>query len=273
MACEDVDGVDDGLGRTALNAARLGGEAIASYTSAFHDARQSEGVRRAAAIAAEVLSAEVIYHYLRHVRPSDTLLIDRGRDHIGTTEIDWIVNPLDGPANLLTRTRHVAVSVTVAVEKQLVAGAICRPAESDWYYADDGDHGSSHGRYDVSATNGHAIGAIGLNMQSRRLPKDVRILESVTRMAKTVNGCGSAACEYIRVLKGETDAYVSLGGEPWNELCGVPLVCRGGGSVTRLTLGDKRQIFLSGVSNVVGKLVDGLASDVRIVDVSKFGGS
>lgn len=64
--------------------------------------------------------------------PDDSILGEEGGSRPGTTAVQWLVDPLDGTANVVYGRADHAVYVGARVGGVPVAGAIVRPGHRQW---------------------------------------------------------------------------------------------------------------------------------------------
>jgi myo-inositol-1(or 4)-monophosphatase len=58
------------------------------------------------------------------VRPDDTIVGEEGDDHVGTSGVSWLVDPIDGTVNFVYGIPAYAISIGAAVDDEVVAGFV-----------------------------------------------------------------------------------------------------------------------------------------------------
>jgi myo-inositol-1(or 4)-monophosphatase len=146
----------------------------------------------------------------------------------------WIIDPLDGTSNFASRIPMIAASVGVAVDGELVAGAIYDPLHEDMFTA-----GVGLGM-DINGRPADPIPAMPLEesilcVDFARDP-DVRAktLATVTALSthcRTLRAMGSAALGLAYVAAGRLQLYAHYNLQPWDAAAGVVMIREMGGEV------------------------------------------
>jgi myo-inositol-1(or 4)-monophosphatase len=234
--------VPDDLSQLALIAARAGAAAIVAVmrTGPLNPAFKSGS--HDMVTAADRAAEQAVIETIRAVRPEDPILGEEGGSLPGTTNVQWLVDPLDGTANFVYGRADYAVSVGVRVDREPVAGAIVRPGHRQWLAGDwrgvvagrGGEDGEpltfSQRATDLSA----ALVALGMpyDLQARR-----RVLAFAGALAEHARGIrvmGCAAGDLAAVTLGEVDVVLGFGLAEWDVAGGEAIVLAAGGRVRRI---------------------------------------
>jgi len=168
---------------------------------------------------ADRASEELIRRLLLEARPDDSILGEEGDDHVGTSDVRWVVDPIDGTVNFLYGIPEYAVSVAAEVAGEVVAGVVLNVATRVEYAAAQG-FGSTR--------NGAPLSVRGVPPVPERLVltgfgyrTDVRAgqAERVARMlprVRDIRRMGSCALDLCHVAEGSADGYVEEGPQPWD---------------------------------------------------------
>ncbi|PRP80352.1 hypothetical protein PROFUN_11921 [Planoprotostelium fungivorum] len=152
----------------------------------------------------------------------------------------WLIDPLDGTINFVHRFPFVAVSIALAVKKEIVIGVVYNPILEELYYAR-----KNHGAYlqargeekklNVSTTNTlkNSLVGIACGAEIGRSESDVFLkrLDAVVAQCRTWRRNGSAALDMAMVASGKMDLYVEKGIHAWDIAAGSLLVTEAGGVV------------------------------------------
>lgn len=246
------------LRELALGAAQAGAKVITSatavtsrYKTSFRDIVTDVDTDSEAAIA----------EFLRSRRPDDGLLGEESGEHIGTSGVRWIVDPLDGTANFVRRRADYAVAVAAEVSGDVVAGAIVKPATGEWLAGGEtGIHGDSAAP-SVAATASleRALISVSVSADAREQPATVRLLNAVIPRVQDFRRTGSTSCDLFAVATGTLDAYLGLFTLPWDQAAGWALVEAAGGRCLEFPFGHT-QAFIAGAPAVVERLASLLDS-------------
>ncbi len=155
-----------------------------------------------------------------------------------TSDVVWIVDPLDGTTNFLHGYPQYAVSIGCVVRGALGVGVVHDVARGATYRAWRGG-GAWLGdtRLAVSSVTEPKRALVGTGFpfkQQERLEEYLRQFAAVTRASSGIRRAGSAALDLADVAAGRFDGFWELSLAPWDVAAGVVLVREAGGRVTRL---------------------------------------
>ncbi|WP_179948260.1 inositol monophosphatase family protein [Corynebacterium liangguodongii] len=183
-------------------------------------------------------SEEFIAREIARLRPGDGIVGEEGTHDAGTTGVQWIVDPIDGTVNFLYGIPSYAVSLGVAVDGQLVAGAVCNPATGELFSAARGcgarvqRGGKSREITASQATRlAHSLVATGFSYSSQRRASQAEILTEVLPRVRDIRRAGSAALDLCAVACGRVDAYFEHGTHPWDYAAGAVIAAEAGATV------------------------------------------
>ena len=152
----------------------------------------------------------------------------------------WIVDPLDGTTNYLHGYPEYCASVALAVDGELVAGAVVA-SNGDEYVAARGAGARCNGEsLAVSGIDRLELALIGTGFPFKaldRLPDYQRQFARVLQSTSGVRRAGSAALDLCHVASGWFDGFWELSLAPWDIAAGALIVAEAGGVVTRLDSG------------------------------------
>jgi myo-inositol-1(or 4)-monophosphatase len=219
-----------GFGQLALNAARQGSEVIRKSMKGEITV-QTKTSHRDLVTQVDGAAESAIVNHLRTHRPNDAILGEEGGDQLGTTGVRWIVDPLDGTANIVRRRDENAVAVAVEVDGEFVAGAIVRPSSGHWLTADETGISASSGSLSVSGVQKlpNALISVRVSVSADRRLVTFTVLQGLLPSVQDFRRTGSTSCDLFDVATGVLDAYVGIGTKPWDIVAGwaVTNVARG----------------------------------------------
>jgi len=168
-------------------------------------------------------SERLLRRLLLEARPDDSIMGEEGEDHLGTSGVRWILDPVDGTVNFLYGIPEYAVSVAAEVDGEIVAGAVVNAATGVEYAAARGGGATRDGRpLRVRPTPPVAERLVLTGFGYRA---DVRAgqAERVARMlprVRDVRRMGSCALDLCHVAEGSADGYVEEGPNLWDHAAG-----------------------------------------------------
>jgi len=108
----DIGGLDIGaLGRLAVKVALAAGRLIVDGRPDGLVASATKSSPTDVVTVMDTRSEELIRAHLLAVRPDDGIHGEEGADHIGTSAVTWVVDPIDGTVNYLYGIPAYAVSI------------------------------------------------------------------------------------------------------------------------------------------------------------------
>lgn len=218
---------------------------IAREAGALAVRRRLEGVEVAAtksAVADIVTAADreveaLIRRRLAEARPGDGFLGEESGAERGTTDITWVVDPIDGTVNYAYGIPHFAVSIAavagepVANEWMPLAGVVFDPSRDELFSAARGGGAWLGGqRLAVSAPSAAgALLATGFGYDPATHEGDLARVRRVMPLARDLRRAGAASLDLAYVAAGRLDGYFERGLHPWDHAAGGLLVTEAGG--------------------------------------------
>ena len=244
----------------AVEAARMAGGVL--LARARHGAEQevaSKSTPTDLVSEADVTSQRAIRALLGERRPDDGFVgEEEGESEPGTSGLRWIVDPLDGTVNFLFGIPQWSVSVAVADEAGMLAGAVFDPNRGELFSATrggaavlDGPHGMRELRHggaragddahqrrtgEDAAPGGEqlagAMVATGFSYDAGVREEQAKVLERLLPRVRDIRRFGSAALDLAWTAAGRYDAYYERTVKQWDIAAGA-LVCERAGLQVR----------------------------------------
>lgn len=222
-------------------------EEIAREAGELARRRRDEGVRIAdtkSALADIVTDADreveaLIRARLRDARPGDGFLGEESGAERGSTDVTWVVDPIDGTVNYAYGIPHYAVSIAAVTGEPdpeqwtAQAGVVFAPAIAELFRAARGS-GAWLGadRLAVSqTTDAGALIATGFGYDPATHAGDLERVRIVMPLARDLRRAGAASLDLAYVAAGRLDGYFERGLHPWDHAAGALLVTEAGGRV------------------------------------------
>lgn len=222
--------------------------AVAREAGELARQRRAEGVAIAATksnLADIVTEADrevevLIRERLAALRPEDGFLGEESGAARGTSDITWVVDPIDGTVNYAYGLPNYAVSIgavrgePVAAEWEQLAAAVYAPAMGELYRASRGGGAWSGERRLAVNTEPSPAGALlgtGFGYDPATHEGDLACVARVMPMARDLRRMGAASLDLAAVASGRLDGYFERGLAPWDHAAGSLLVIEAGGRV------------------------------------------
>ncbi|GAA4604592.1 myo-inositol-1(or 4)-monophosphatase [Actinoplanes octamycinicus] len=195
----------------------------------------------------DIASERLIVDAVRSAFPADAVQAEEGHGHSGTSGWTWVIDPLDGTRNYISRTGPWSVCIALYHQEQARLAVVHDPAAGETFSAVDGG-GALLGGEPITASAGPPLerALIGVSFQPNPATKE--------RAAKVVRAllpvCGDirrvpAALNLVYQAAGRLDGGVALDTNLWDIAAGA-LIAREAGVVlgghgadfsTELTIG------------------------------------
>jgi myo-inositol-1(or 4)-monophosphatase len=225
---------------------RTEGVAIAATKSSIADI-VTEADREVETLIRDRLAAE---------RPGDGFLGEESGAERGSTDITWVVDPIDGTVNYAYGIPAYAVSIAAVrgepepSQWEALAGAVFAPATGEIFHAAQGGGAWLDERplaVNAETSPAGALLATGFGYDPATHAGDLARVGRVMPMARDLRRIGAASLDLAYVAAGRFDGYFERGLQPWDHAAGALLVAEAGGRFTRVELDDRpgRPLFVA----------------------------
>ncbi len=182
------------------------------------------------------LVESTIFHSITHRFPLHGFLGEES-GHQRSGDVIWIVDPLDGTVNFAHNIPVFSVSIAVATQEKVVAGAIYQPMTEELFWAERGKGAFLNGnqlRVSSQSQLEQAYLATGFPYNVHEDPLHcVETFSRLTRLGIPIRRLGSAAIDLSYVAAGRFDGYWEVTLQPWDLAAGLLLVEEAGGVVSQ----------------------------------------
>jgi myo-inositol-1(or 4)-monophosphatase len=172
-------------------------------------------------------------------RPDDGLVGAEDVTHIGTSGVDWVVDPIDGTVNFLYGIPAWAVSIAVVegarggvVGGTTLAGVVVNPVTGELFEASAGGGARLAGRelaVNPTVALESALVGTGFGYAAERRREQAAVLLELLPKVRDIRRIGSAALDLCAVAAGRLDAFYERGLNAWDHAAGA-LVAREAGA-------------------------------------------
>ncbi|AWB92073.1 inositol monophosphatase family protein [Aeromicrobium chenweiae] len=185
-------------------------------------------------------------------RPDDGFAGEEGDDIVGTSGVDWVVDPIDGTVNFVHGIPAYAVSIAARRDGTVVAGHVVNIASGEEHGAVRGEGAWRHDgdeRRAVVAPQGAApargLVATGFHYIPEIRAKQAAAMASFLPQVADVRRIGSAALDLCALAEGHYDAYFEQGLHLWDHAAGALVATESGLVVSGLDGGPDERMVMS----------------------------
>ena len=165
--------------------------------------------------------------------PGHAILGEEGTTE-GTSNCEWIIDPLDGTVNYFYGIPHFATTIAVRRNNELLAGVVHDPMRDETWTVEAGGLALLNGRQiKVSARTelSECIISMGVSKTGDTIDSTLPAFNHAIRQVKKMRMLGSAALDIAYVATGRLDAYLEGTISLWDIAAGLLLVPAAGGTV------------------------------------------
>jgi myo-inositol-1(or 4)-monophosphatase len=217
----------DELHDIAVAAARQAGELVLEGRRGRIDVAATKSSATDVVTEMDRASERMLVDRILSQRPDDGILGEEGADHIGSSGVRWVLDPIDGTVNYLYGLPEWAVSVAAEIDGITVVGVVEAPALGETYVATQGRGARLHDRHGVHdlrvndpVTLDQALVATGFGYRVERRVAQARVVEQVVPRVRDIRRGGACSVDLCSVAAGRVDAYYERGPMAWDLAAG-----------------------------------------------------
>ena len=173
---------------------------------------------------------------LQKLLPNASFITEEGTVKQEESNIQWIIDPLDGTTNFIQNIPFYSTSVALQINGEIVLGVVnLIPLDIAFHAIKDGGAFEEKKKIGVSPKSRlvECIVATGFpyerdNIQNELYKPFIKVLNNVRGMRRL----GSAALDLAFVASGRLDAYFETNLNPWDVAAGILLVKEAGGQLS-----------------------------------------
>lgn len=230
----------------ALRAARAAGEMIVKSADNLDRIQVDEKRRNDFVTEVDRRSEEMIVEQIRKAYPDHKFICEEsGTLGNAASDVEWIIDPLDGTTNFVRGIPHVAISIACRIKGRLEHAVVVEPFKREEFTASRGAGAQLNGRrIRVSGRTDKrgALYATGIPFSSPSFDQMDGFLASMKDFADGSAGVrrlGVASLDLAYVAAGRMDVFWEMHLQPWDIAAGVLLVREAGGMVSDFQGGEK----------------------------------
>lgn len=175
--------------------------------------------------------------------PDHAILSEESGKSEGTSDYEWVIDPIDGTTNYAHGFPMFCISVGLKYKEETVVGVVYAPKLKELYHAVKGEGAYLNGKQiHVSEKTelGQAIVGTGFPYDRATDPlNNVKEFNAVVLKVAGVRRTGSAAIDLCQVSAGRYDGYWEYKLNPWDITAGLLILEEAGGKSEVLPIEGK----------------------------------
>lgn len=219
----------------AMDAARKAGDLLHSGFGKYHERRNKEGTHNIVT-EYDTASERLLQTYLTNLVPGSAFMGEEGGHTQGSSNLTWVVDPLDGTVNYAHGIPIFSVSIAAVVNTGIVLGVVYHPLLNEMFGASIGNGAYLNGsKLLVSKTSSLNESILVTGFPYNVVENPHRCIDQFKAMVGRglpVRRLGSAALDLAYTAAGRFDGFWEVSLHPWDMAAGVLLILEAGGHVT-----------------------------------------
>lgn len=208
--------------------------------------------------AADRAAERRIIEELRVARPDDAILAEEGGRAAGTSDVRWVIDPLDGTVNFVYGIPFYAVSIAAEAGGTVIAGAVYDVVHGILYDAALGAGARANGSpMRCSAASDPALSMVGTGFSYAAADRVVqgRVVGDLLPRVRDIRRLGAAALDLCAVGAGQLDAFYEAGLKPWDWAAGLLVATEAGAGLARFPT-PVGEVLVVAAPGLLGSLTD-----------------
>ncbi|MBJ3815685.1 inositol-1-monophosphatase [Shimwellia pseudoproteus] len=176
-----------------------------------------------------------IIDVIRKSYPQHSIISEEAGELPGEdSDVQWVIDPLDGTTNFVKRLPHFCVSIAVRIKGRTEVAVVYDPMRNELFTATRGQGAQLNG-YRLRGSNARdldgTILATGFPFKAKQhATAYMNILGKLFTQCADFRRTGSAALDLCYVAAGRVDGYFEIGLRPWDFAAGE-LIAREAGAL------------------------------------------
>lgn len=220
----------------AMIAAREAGEIILRNLDNIDRLNIEEKTKNNFVSEVDNLAEQAIIKTIKKYYPEHGILAEESGRQNPKSDMQWIIDPLDGTTNFLHQFPQFSVSIAVMEKGKLTHGVVFDPVRDEMFHATRGSGARLNNRR-IRVTEQknlkHALLATGFPYyEFDYIDSYLASFKSFMINTAGIRRAGSAALDLAYVAAGRVDGYWEFNLKPWDIAAGILLVKEAGGMCT-----------------------------------------
>jgi len=184
---------------------------------------------------ADLTANNIIIEAIKKKYPSHAIISEETGEHQNGAEYCWIIDPLDGTRNFLTRTPMFAVMIGLAHNGKMELATIYNPCTDELFFAKKGE-GTFLNSKKVTCSKQrvwkNSWGLASVNMSEKNAANLHKLLKYSEKEKFWMSALGSAGVSAMYQADGRRDWRASQGGGLWDYAAASLILSEAGCKVT-----------------------------------------
>lgn len=185
--------------------------------------------------AADLASEALIISRITAERPNDSIVSEEAGATQGSSNVEWVIDPLDGTTNFLYGRPVFSVAIGVRFNHKLIVGVVYSPCTGELFHAHLGGGAWLNGEaigVRHCPTVDHALIALDFSYKPalRRLQGDT--LARLIPRIRDVRRLGSPTLDLCHLAAGQIDGLYDFIAWPWDFAAGALIAIEAGAIIT-----------------------------------------
>jgi myo-inositol-1(or 4)-monophosphatase len=185
--------------------------------------------------AADLAANKIITSAIKKKYPAHAIISEETGEYHSGAEYCWIIDPLDGTRNFVTRTPLFAVMIGLAHRGKMELATIYNPCTDELFFAKKGQGTFLNGKKVTCSqqkTWENSWGLTSVNMTAKNAANLQKLLKYSTKEKFWMSALGSAGVSVMYQADGRRDWRASQGGGLWDYAAASLILTEAGCKVT-----------------------------------------
>lgn len=225
----------------AVNAARLAGKVILRAQDQMEKVQIIEKGHNDFASHVDKAAEDIIIETIKKAYPQHAILAEESglTPGTGSSDVTWIIDPLDGTTNFLHGFPQFCISIGVKQGEKIYHGVVYDPIRDELFSASRGEGAKMNGkRLRVSNAEKLQKSLLGTGFPFRdfsHLDDYLTFLKAIIPHCAGIRRAGAAALDLAYVAAGRLDGFWEFGLKPWDIAAGALFIQEAGGYITTIS--------------------------------------
>lgn len=190
----------------------------------------------------DIKAEQAIITAIHKAYPEHGILAEESGLQNDDSDVQWIIDPLDGTSNFLHGFPFYSVSIACKIKNRLEHAVVYDPLRHECFSASRGRGAKLNDRrIRVSKQTQLQQALLGTGVSARNVTQTQRYLptfEALMGKCVGVRRTGSAALDLVYVASGRLDGFWEFGLRPWDIAAGALIIKEAGGLISDIQGGE-----------------------------------